>query len=93
MVRDGDTIHAGDIIAKKAPRHFQDQRISSAACRAWPAFEVRKPQDKAEISEIAEAMSHIGAKARGKRKLVVTPEIGGAREYLVAQGQEAYHCI
>ncbi len=86
MVKDGDTIHAGDIIARKPRATSKTKDIVGGLPRVAELFEVRKPKDKAEISEIAGNVTY-GGESKGKRKLVVTPEIGGAREYLVPKGK------
>ena len=54
--------------------------------RVAELFEVRKPKDMAVVSEIAGTVTYAG-ESKGKRKLVVTPEIGEAKEYLVPKGK------
>ena len=49
-------------------------------------FEVRKPKEHAVITEI-DGMVTFGKHSKGKRKVVVTPEVGEAREYLIPKGK------
>jgi len=54
--------------------------------RVAELFEARKPKDFAVISEISGVVSY-GKDAKGKRKIIVTPEIGEEKEYLIAKGK------
>ena len=45
-------------------------------------FEARKPKEFAIITEIDGIVS-FGKDTKGKRKVVVTPEVGEPREYLI----------
>jgi DNA-directed RNA polymerase subunit beta' len=49
-------------------------------------FEARKPKEFAVISEIDGRVS-FGKDTKGKRKVVVTPEVGEPREYLIPKGK------
>jgi len=49
-------------------------------------FEARKPKEFAVISEIDGIVS-FGKDVKGKRKIVVTPEIGDEKEYLIPKGK------
>jgi DNA-directed RNA polymerase subunit beta' len=49
-------------------------------------FEVRKPKENAVITEIDGTIS-FGKDTKGKRKVVVTPEVGDPREYLIPKGK------
>ncbi|BAV91794.1 DNA-directed RNA polymerase subunit beta' [Candidatus Desulfovibrio trichonymphae] len=86
MVKDGESIQAGDIIARKPRETSKTKDIVGGLPRVAELFEVRKPKDKAEVSEIAGTVAYAG-ESKGKRKLIVTPEIGDAREYLVPKGK------
>ncbi|HYA36441.1 MAG TPA: DNA-directed RNA polymerase subunit beta', partial [Candidatus Binataceae bacterium] len=54
--------------------------------RVAELFEARKPKEFAVISEIDGQVS-FGKDTKGKRKVVVTPEVGEAREYLIPKGK------
>jgi len=86
MVTDGQHIEAGDIIARKPRETSKTRDIVGGLPRVAELFEVRKPKDKAEVSEIAGTVSYAG-ESKGKRKLIVTPEVGDAKEYLVPKGK------
>jgi DNA-directed RNA polymerase subunit beta' len=86
MVKDGDVIQAGDILARKPRETSKTKDIVGGLPRVAELFEVRKPKDKAEVSEIAGIVTYAG-ESKGKRKLLVTPEIGDPKEYLVPKGK------
>ncbi|MBB5142366.1 DNA-directed RNA polymerase subunit beta' [Desulfovibrio intestinalis] len=86
MVKDGENIQAGDIIARKPRETAKTKDIVGGLPRVAELFEVRKPKDMAVVSEISGTVTYAG-ESKGKRKLVVTPEIGEAKEYLVPKGK------
>jgi DNA-directed RNA polymerase subunit beta' len=49
-------------------------------------FEARKPKDHAVISEI-DGWVEFGKDTKGKRKVVVRPDIGEPKEYLIPKGK------
>jgi len=49
-------------------------------------FEARKPKDSASDSEI-EGLVSFGKDTKGKRKIIVTPDAGEEREYLIPKGK------
>ena len=86
MVKNGEAIQAGDIIARKPRETSKTKDIVGGLPRVAELFEVRKPKDMAVVSEISGTVAYAG-ESKGKRKLVVTPEIGEAKEYLVPKGK------
>ncbi|MCC8194892.1 MAG: DNA-directed RNA polymerase subunit beta' [Deltaproteobacteria bacterium] len=86
MARDGVEIKAGDIIARKPRETSKTKDIVGGLPRVAELFEVRKPKDMAVVSEIDGTVAFAG-ESKGKRKIVVTPEIGDAKEYLVPKGK------
>ncbi len=86
MARDGTEIKAGDIIARKPRETSKTKDIVGGLPRVAELFEVRKPKDMAVVSEIDGTVSFAG-ESKGKRKIVITPEIGDAKEYLVPKGK------
>ena len=60
--------------------------ITGGLPRVAELFEVRKPKENAVISEIDGIVS-FGKDTKGKRKVVVTPEVGEPREYLIPKGK------
>ncbi|MDE5832164.1 MAG: DNA-directed RNA polymerase subunit beta', partial [Desulfovibrio sp.] len=86
MVENGKEVEAGDIIARKPRETSKTKDIVGGLPRVAELFEVRKPKDMAVVSEISGTVSHEG-ESKGKRKIVVRPDIGEAREYLVPKGK------
>ncbi|GAB7082064.1 DNA-directed RNA polymerase subunit beta' [Megalodesulfovibrio paquesii] len=86
MVRDGMEVKAGDIIARKPRETSKTKDIVGGLPRVAELFEVRKPKDLAVVSEIDGIVTH-GTESKGKRRLVVTPEAGEPKEYLIPKGK------
>jgi DNA-directed RNA polymerase subunit beta' len=86
MVRDGDRVSAGDIIARKPRETSKTKDIVGGLPRVAELFEVRKPKELAVVSEIDGIVS-FGTETKGKRKIMVTPETGDAKEYLIPKGK------
>jgi DNA-directed RNA polymerase subunit beta' len=85
-VADGARVEAGDIIAKLPRETTKTKDITGGLPRVAELFEARKPKEFAVISEIDGQVS-FGKDTKGKRKVVVTPEVGEPREYLIAKGK------
>jgi DNA-directed RNA polymerase subunit beta' len=86
VVSEGDEVRAGDIIAKIPRETTKTKDITGGLPRVAELFEARKPKDFAVISEIDGTVSY-GKDAKGKRKIIVTPEVGEEKEYLIAKGK------
>ena len=76
----------GDIIAKIPRETTKTKDITGGLPRVAELFEARKPKEFAVISEIDGQVS-FGKDTKGKRKVVVTPEVGEPREYLIPKGK------
>jgi len=85
-VNDGDPIEAGDVISKIPRETTKTKDITGGLPRVAELFEARKPKDHAVISEIDGVVS-FGKDTKGKRKVVITPDVGEPREYLIAKGK------
>ena len=85
-VGDGDSIEAGDIIAKIPRETTKTKDITGGLPRVAELFEARKPKEHAVISEI-DGMVSFGKDTKGKRKVVITPEVGEPKEYLISKGK------
>jgi DNA-directed RNA polymerase subunit beta' len=85
-VSEGDTIKAGDIIAKIPRETTKTKDITGGLPRVAELFEARKPKEYAVIAEIDGEISY-GEDAKGKRKIIVTPDVGDSKEYLIARGR------
>ena len=85
-VAEGLSVSAGDIIAKMPRETTKTKDITGGLPRVAELFEARKPKEFAVISEIDGVIS-FGKDTKGKRKVIVTPEVGEAREYLIPKGK------
>jgi DNA-directed RNA polymerase subunit beta' len=71
----------------KIPRESSKTKdITGGLPRVAELFEARKPKDSAIIAEVDGTIG-FGKDTKGKRKIVLTPESGEAREYLVPRGK------
>jgi DNA-directed RNA polymerase subunit beta' len=86
MVTEGDPVYPGDVIAKIPRETTKTKDITGGLPRVAELFEVRKPKETAIISEIGGVVS-FGKHVKGKRKIVVTPEVGKPKEYLIPKGK------
>src|SRR5207244_808775 len=82
---EGQPVSAGDVIAKMPRETTKTKDITGGLPRVAELFEARKPKEFAVISEIDGIVS-FGKDTKGKRKVIVTPEVGEAREYLIPKG-------
>ncbi len=94
MVRDGDPIHAGDVLAKIPRETTKTKDITGGLPRVVELFEARKPSEPAVISEI-DGVVQYGGLSKGYRKVIVHPAgaVGGSdsgdvkpREYNIPRG-------
>lgn len=86
MVSDGQDIHSGELIAKIHRESSKTRDITGGLPRVAELFEARKPKEAAIISEIDGYVS-FGKDVKGKQRLLVTPDIGEQREYLIPKGK------
>jgi DNA-directed RNA polymerase subunit beta' len=86
MVKEGEQVNAGDVIAKIPRETTKTKDITGGLPRVAELFEARKPKEFAIISEI-EGQIEFGKDTKGKRKVVVRPDVGESREYLIPKGK------
>ncbi len=86
MVKEGEDVHAGDVIAKIPRETTKTKDITGGLPRVAELFEARKPKEFAIISEI-DGLVSFGKDTKGKRKVIVTPEVGEPKEYLIPKGK------
>ncbi|MGE3550664.1 MAG: DNA-directed RNA polymerase subunit beta', partial [Geobacter sp.] len=79
-------VSAGDVIAKIPRETTKTKDITGGLPRVAELFEARKPKDFAVITEI-DGRVNFGKDSKGKRKVVVTPEMGEPKEYLIPKGK------
>jgi DNA-directed RNA polymerase subunit beta' len=91
-VSEGEEVDAGEIIAKIPRETTKTKDITGGLPRVAELFEARKPKEHAIITEIDGVVS-FGKDTKGKRKVIVTPEVDGAlrgdlaKEYLIGKGK------
>jgi DNA-directed RNA polymerase subunit beta' len=84
--QEGQTVEAGEIIAKIPRETTKTKDITGGLPRVAELFEARKPKDHAIVADIDGTVS-FGKDTKGKRKLLLTPEQGEPREHLFAKGR------
>ncbi len=85
MVRDGDIVHAADVLAKIPRETTKTKDITGGLPRVVELFEARKPRETAIISEI-DGIVKFGEIAKGQRRIYVVGDDGEEREYSIPRG-------
>jgi DNA-directed RNA polymerase subunit beta' len=86
IVKDGDMVSAGDIIAKMPRETTKTKDITGGLPRVAELFEARKPKEHATISEI-DGVVKFGGFFKGMRRIIVVNEEGVEKEYLIPRGK------
>jgi DNA-directed RNA polymerase subunit beta' len=88
LVEEGDTIQAGDVLAKLPRATTKTKDITGGLPRVAELFEVRKPKEISVLSEIDGYVSIAKGTKKGKQKITVEPvDVGETREYLIPRGK------
>ncbi len=85
MVRDGEEVHAGDVLAKIPRETTKTKDITGGLPRVVELFEARKPRETAVIAEINGVVKY-GEITKGQRKIYVVGDDGQQREYSLPRG-------
>jgi DNA-directed RNA polymerase subunit beta' len=85
MARDGEEVHAGDVLAKIPRETTKTKDITGGLPRVVELFEARKPRETAIMAEINGAVKY-GEVTKGQRKIYVVGETGEQREYSLPRG-------
>ena len=85
MVRDGEEVHAGDVLAKIPRETTKTKDITGGLPRVVELFEARKPRETAIIAEINGVVKY-GEISKGQRKIYVVGDDGEQREYALPRG-------
>ena len=85
MVRDGDEVHAGDVLAKIPRETTKTKDITGGLPRVVELFEARKPREAAIMAEI-NGMVKYGEMAKGQRRIYIVGDDGEEREYSLPRG-------
>jgi DNA-directed RNA polymerase subunit beta' len=86
LVADGVDVHAGDVVAKIHRETTKTRDITGGLPRVAELFEARKPKEAAIITEI-DGYVTFGKDVKGKQRVIVTPEVGEQKEYLIPKGK------
>ncbi len=86
IVSEGDSLDAGDILAKIPRETTKTKDITGGLPRVAELFEARRPKEMAIVSEI-DGVVAFGKDTKGKRKVVITPDLGEPKEYLIPKGK------
>ena len=85
MVRDGEEISAGDVLAKIPRETTKTKDITGGLPRVVELFEARKPSEPAVISEI-DGVVEYGTLGKGYRKVFVVSDDDERKEYSIPRG-------
>jgi len=82
FISEGDMVEAGDVIVKIPRETTKTKDITGGLPRVAELFEARKPKEYALISDI-DGVVEFGKDLKGKRKVVIRPEVGEPKEYMI----------
>jgi DNA-directed RNA polymerase subunit beta' len=87
MVQDGETVNAGDVLAKIPRETTKTKDITGGLPRVVELFEARKPKDPAVISEIDGTVKY-GGVVKGQRRVLIVPDDAHMepKEYSIPRG-------
>ena len=85
MVREGEEVHAGDVLAKIPRETTKTKDITGGLPRVVELFEARKPRETAIMAEINGTVEY-GEVSKGQRKIRVEGRRRGSEEYSLPRG-------
>lgn len=86
LVSDGEEVHSGHVLAKIHRETTKTRDITGGLPRVAELFEARKPKEAAIITEV-DGYVTFGKDLKGKQRVIVTPDVGEQREYLIPKGK------
>ncbi|MGK0288681.1 MAG: DNA-directed RNA polymerase subunit beta' [bacterium] len=86
VIAEGDIISIGDVIAKIPRETAKNKDITGGLPRVAELFEAREPKDPCQVSDI-DGIVTFGDDMKRKRRLIVRPEVGEPKEYLIPKGK------
>ncbi len=84
-VKEGEEVHAGDVLAKIPRATTKTKDITGGLPRVVELFEARKPRETAIIAEINGTVKY-GEVVKAQRKVIIRGDDGQEREYLIPRG-------
>ncbi|EKD41231.1 MAG: hypothetical protein ACD_73C00797G0001 [uncultured bacterium] len=86
IAQEDAVVQPGDVLSKIPRETTKTKDITGGLPRVAELFEARKPKECAVISEI-DGYVTFGKDTKGKRKLLIKPEVGDPKEYLIPKGK------
>ena len=86
VVGNGEEVFPGSVLAKRERESTKTKDITGGLPRVAELFEARKPKNPADVTDIDGVVS-FGEDYRGKRRVIVTPEVGDPVEYFIAKNK------
>jgi len=86
IVKEGQDIKTGDMLAKTARKISQTKDITGGLPRVAELFEARRPKDPSIIAEI-DGIVDFGTAKKGQRRIIIKSASGMAKEYLIPHGK------
>jgi len=86
VVENNSEVFPGSILAKRERETTKTKDITGGLPRVAELFEARKPKVPADVVDVDGTVS-FGEDVRGKRRVIVTPEVGEPVEYLVSRNK------
>jgi DNA-directed RNA polymerase subunit beta' len=81
-LEDGAKVSVGDVIARIPQESSKTRDITGGLPRVADLFEARKPKDPAILAERSGTVSY-GKETKGKRRLIITADVGDKYEELI----------
>ncbi len=85
-VEDGQTVEAGDVLARASREAAKTRDITGGLPRVAELFEARKPKDNSIIAKTSGRIEFV-RDYKAKRKIAIIPEEGDPVEYLVPKSR------
>ncbi|HQV03299.1 MULTISPECIES: DNA-directed RNA polymerase subunit beta' [unclassified Novosphingobium] len=85
-VEDGQTVEAGDVLARASREAAKTRDITGGLPRVAELFEARKPKDNAIIAKTSGRIEFV-RDYKAKRKIAIIPEEGDPVEYLIPKSK------
>jgi DNA-directed RNA polymerase subunit beta' len=82
VVQEGDTIGAGDVLARIPQASSKNKDITGGLPRVADLFEARQPKEPSIMAEVAGVVG-FGKETKGKQRLVITQDSGEQYEALI----------
>ena len=86
FVNKDQEVEVGQVLAKTPRATTKNKDITGGLPRVAELFEARKPKEQAIISEI-DGVVTFGKETKGKRTVIVTPDVGDAKEYKIPKSR------